>query len=360
MQEQPLIPDPEPFIMPNQLYPPLDDGTYITNTPQVVEEAERIVRAVDVPADEGDVRAITYHNRRLIDAARGGIHRFNIGLPLVDQYMPGPAPGQVAALVGASQTGKSMLINQLLSTHRERRALYMSYEMSHRQVILRLLAHHFNYNYSNILSAYEEQDKSIRDERLDRLQLALNKLEEEYPSFDVTYTPRSPSQMADELNRFKELYGGMPELLIIDSFNRVPEEQYASEGWRGSREKFVELASLASGLNMAIWVIHHTNKSNGASWMVPSEQSLQDAGMAEIDLVLGVHTPWRDPKLAMAVPAPVEEQMRELYFNIIKDRETGRYIPANANVRYRITGSLRFAPPDITWPVPHAGGKAPY
>lgn len=266
----------------------------------------------------------------LCEYAIGDFHRTRMGLPLIDDTIGGPAPGELLTITGRSFTGKSIVAQNVVLNNPGVPSLFFSLEMPANQALIRLYAMWSGVDSREIQKAID--NGTIPDN--------LYGLADHFPYHRVVDTPGlSLDRMSDYVKSFEDDVQKKLEFVIVDYLELLGRDrsQAAVEGVQNS---VVAVREWGREHNLRVFLIHQANMSTNI-WEPPTENSPRYAGMAQSDFLLGVWRPHRDPNL----DTPSRQYLgNKFHINVLKNRA---YFESLDLVEYTCHPSLRLIEGDV-------------
>lgn len=251
------------------------------------------------------------------------LQRVRTGLASIDIITEGPAAGEIFTFLGRSFSGKSQVATNIMANNPQLPLIFFSLEMPARQAISRLYA-----TYSHI--DHQEVFRQMSDGRLPEF---FEDLADKIPQQVIVDKDLSLGDMSAYIEQYEHYYEKRPAAVIIDYLELIQGEE--GEGnWR-TEYTAKALKSWARQEKAAVFLLHQTNRTEPI-WEPPSEDSARGAGYTESDVVIGLWTPDRNPKLD---PYDAAVLRNEVHFNVLKNRITGR--TTYKALRYKLDDDLR-------------------
>lgn len=255
------------------------------------------------------------------------------GIPSLDLITEGPAPGEVFMVMGRSFTGKSLVATNLMVNNVQFGGIFFSLEMPARQAIQRLYATWAGVDHREVQA----------QTRQNRLPHHLDLMGEELAKqVVVDQAALSLGDMSAYLSSYDSYFGERPRFVVIDYLELIGGSKNTAEGWVRTEATASSLKDWAKDEAMPVFVLHQTNKQE-KEYAPPTADSARGAGYTEADCVVGMWNPGRNPEIS-----PPERMMLDghIYFNVLKNRVTGRLTRHDAPIRTLLREDLRLV--DLT------------
>ena len=264
----------------------------------------------------------------LAEYAISPVKRIGTGLPLIDQTIGGPAPGEVGLIVGRSFTGKSIVLQNIVYNNPDIPSIFFSLEMPMEQVIMRMYSMWDNVDARKVQLAID--NKLIPDN--------VYGIVDAFPKHIVVDSPGiSLDRMAEHLSIYAKECGERPHLVLLDYVELVGRDRTQDTG-QGVENIVVALKNWAKDQKVAVWAVHQANMSTKL-WEPVTEDSARYAGFAQCDFMIGVWRPHKDPQASDADRRFLEDKFA---LNVLKNRALFESLD---RVLYKITPSLRLVEP---------------
>ena len=245
-----------------------------------------------------------------------------LGLPVIDEYMRGIAPGEVCEVMARTGVGKTaFLLNVIRNVIGRQRVpvLFFSLEQPLAQIYERTVQ----------ISSEEPGFRVEQGYFQDKAATTLHTLTKQY--YDKLYVVDEDMLTYEELKQFidvatQEKIGQAPSLVCVDYLGRM-------KGGRGNAyEVTSELArllkKLAKELDIALLYLHQTSRAGGTGAQEISLDMGRDSGVIEeaADFIIGM---WRPDMLKAETQDSDEEKM---VISLLKNRK-GRVGRLNATFK---------------------------
>ncbi len=252
--------------------------------------------------------------------------RVRTGMKSIDLITEGPAEGEVFTFLGRSFSGKSMVATNIMANNPNLSIVFFSLEMPARQAIMRLYSTVYRLDAQDVFK--QVSAGSLPD--------MFDELADYLPHQIIIADDLALGDMSMYLMQYEEYYGQRPAAVIIDYLELIK----ADEGEGNWRTEYIAkaLKAWARKEAVAVFLLHQTNRIEKV-WDPPSEDSARSAGYTEADVVVGMWVPGRDPNLQMFDAQALQGQV---YFNVLKNRITGRVTDYAHPLRYKLDDDLRF------------------
>lgn len=190
-----------------------------------------------------------------------------------------PRRGQVLAIVGQPNAGKSMLALKYVVDH-NLPTLYVSADTDEDTTLHRSLAMLTGNRVDDIEDTFEQGAGELYLgvlDRIDRVQF----------TFDPTPTMED---IALQVSAFDEVYGRPPELIVIDNLLNIYTGGESAGSWAGMVEVSQFLHNLARRSEGAVWILHHTNEGGSPRFPPPRSAIINKVShLPELILSVALH-----------------------------------------------------------------------
>lgn len=238
--------------------------------------------------------------------------RIRIGLPTLDNYIDGPAAGEVYNIVGRSYAGKSMLGLNIMRNNPDTGGVFFSLEMPARMAVQRLYC----------------MVTGVEHEVLHR-QVTSNSLPDQFLAFAdglprhivVDDNDLGLNGMSLYCEHYEAYYGERPSFVVMDYLELIGGAKASGEGLTRVEAVAGMVKSWAKDEHMPVFVLHQTNKSE-KDYHPPTKDSPRYGGYTEADVMVGMWQTSTDPDLSEAERSAEEGKV---YFNVLKNRVTGQF-----------------------------------
>ena len=236
------------------------------------------------------------------------MQRVRTGLTSIDIISEGPAAGEIFTFLGRSYSGKSMVATNIMANNATLPLIFFSLEMPARQAISRLYATHEHIDHRAV---FDQMSNGTLPDWFETLA-------EKIPQQIIVADDLSLGDMSAYNEQFEAFHNTRPAAVIIDYLELILAEE--GEGNWKTEYTAKQLKRWSREQDVAVFLLHQTNRTEPV-WEAPTEDSARSAGYTESDVVIGMWTPSRDPKMEWTQARSLEGQV---HFNVLKNRITGR------------------------------------
>lgn len=261
----------------------------------------------------------------LYDFAERPIKRIGTGFKAVDELIGGPAPGEVAMVLGRSYAGKSLIGQNIIVSNATVPSVFFSLEMPAAQAVMRMYSLWTDEPANNIQRAAEAG----------RLPNDVYDMAFAFPHHEICDEPgMSLFDMSEYIGKYEARHKLRPEFIVIDYLELLGGAKGNGEGLLATESQITNLKDWAKREQMRVFVLHQTNRKE-PKWLPPTADSARWGGYTESDFVIGLWRPEWDPALTWKEKAAMNNLV---CLNVLKNRAYG--IDAE-EIRYRLQPSLR-------------------
>jgi replicative DNA helicase len=200
--------------------------------------------------------------------------RIHLGIPKIDQELRGIAPGEMSIMLGFAHGGKTLVLLNALRENRDKHvAMFIPDEP--RQLVLTKLAciHHR-------IDARELEARIALDDQ-DAINLLRQTAEEDFPNLAVFDQPLNASDMERAYNELCDLWGRVPELVVVDYLDLV-------EAGETVPDKATFLKGFGRRHDIPLLVLHQTSRTAGADGKKMTMSSGAYGGEQQATSIIGV------------------------------------------------------------------------
>jgi replicative DNA helicase len=222
---------------------------------------------------------------------RGSSTSVSTGLYRLDEGIGGLYPGELIILAARPSIGKSAMGAQIAASNaqRNRPVLFVSLEMTGRDLALRALAGHLNCDVRQIRSG------RMRPDEWDRANNHADSIANE--PFHLWTSRRATTAKIRAAARVQRSTGGL-DLLVVDYIGLIAAEDPRKPRWEQISQASSDFKSLAMELQIPVLLLCQLGRA--AEKEVPRLDHLRDSGSIEqdADVVLLLHRESRDSEIA--------------------------------------------------------------
>lgn len=193
------------------------------------------------------------------------LQRVPTGINIIDQWCGGGLrPKQLGIIVGVTGHGKSATLVNIadrMARNEDKKVWLVTNELSLFELTERILSRISGINIEHIMNA-----PAMGLGRLHR-QWTMNRFDKKLMITDYMRPPISSLDLEEEMLRNKNLYGFLPDILVLDFMERMyPDPTRKGRGTKGNEEwinlQFIaqDLISMAKRYNLIIWTAVQTNR----------------------------------------------------------------------------------------------------
>lgn len=264
--------------------------------------------------------------------------RVGTGLKLIDDLIGGPAPGELAMVLGRSYAGKSLMGQNIIMNNPTVPSIFFSMEMPETMAIARMYSIWTNEDATDVQRAAETA--TLPNDVWD--------MAVAFPHHEIIDTPSlGTDQMSAHLDRFEQYHKVRPEFVVIDYLELLGGAKVSGEGMLAVEAQVTRLKNWAKTEAMRVWVLHQTNRVE-PRWLPPTADSARWGGYTESDFVVGMWRPHWDPSIKNYWEKV--EMTNLVCFNVTKNRAYGKDAD---ELRYRLLPSLRLEEDTYQHPKDH-------
>lgn len=266
----------------------------------------------------------------LADYTFGEYHRTRFGLPTLDSVIGGPAPGEVATIIGRSFTAKSILAQNIVLNNPQVPSIFFSLEMPANQALIRLFAMFKNVDVKQVQAVIDR--RHLPDDLYD--------LVEGFPKHRIVDVPDiDAGRMSMVIDQYEDEVGHKVEFAMLDYLELMGRDPNEEKG-TAVEGAFVGVRAWARERNVRLFLIHQGNMSTKV-WEPPTADSPRYAGMAQSDFLVGLWRPHKDPQM---MDSEKRYYRNKLMLNVLKNRV---YFEEIDKLMLTITPSLRLVEGDV-------------
>lgn len=270
--------------------------------------------------------------------------RVGTGFPLIDELIGGPAPGEIAMVLGRSYAGKSLMGQNIILNNPTVPSIFFSLEMPTTQAIARMFS----------IWADEPATKVQRAAETGSLPNTVWDMVAAFPFHQIIDEPSvTLDRMSFYVEKYTEEHEIRPEFVVIDYLELLGGAKNSGDGMLATEAQASRLKDWAKRESMRVFFLHQTNRQE-PKWLPPTADSARWGGYTESDFVIGMWRPHWNPSMDYWEKLEAADLV---CFNVLKNRAYGKDAE---ELRYRLTPSLRLevdgnqrsadTPRDITVP----------
>jgi replicative DNA helicase len=253
-------------------------------------------------------------------ASKRPTRRIPTGFAIIDKMTGGGVgAGEVCLVIGKSGSGKSLVGQNIVEANLDKAGVFFSLEMPGMLCFARSLAQYTGIDYFQVFDTMNQEGELNEKlvEKMGEWQEAHEKM------YLVTRSTLTLDEMSSVLAECEEKLGEKPAYCVIDYLELVGVEGGSGEAIENVTNVAQRLKAWAKQHNIAVYVLHQTNKSlrHGDA---PDEESARYGGFTEADVVIGVWRPHRwaphDKKRPPMSELTTEALKNWIAVNVIKNR----------------------------------------
>ena len=224
------------------------------------------------------VRPLSEIGDSLIDALQVE-QGLNLGLPQIDVLTRGFRPTDLVLITGFATSGKTQLVNTMLTNARDKRIIFFSLDDPAELILAKLVAMQSGVSSERIEQRIGEGDAAT-------IRLVLETARDAFPNLLIVDESLSIDQMIEAISEAEQVWGDSPDAVIIDYVEMIPHPSVDT----GQRVKLLlnQLKVWANQATYPLIVVHQGTRSNAKPGEPVTLLSLGFSGEQQATLVLGV------------------------------------------------------------------------
>lgn len=247
-----------------------------------------------IPEDNGRtykyVRPFCTTYDSIIDALENPESRILLGLPAVDVLTRGFGPKELVLVSGFAHSGKTQLINTMITHNLDRRILFFSMDDPAEMILLKLTCMTSGFNADILERRIRQGDETAKVE----LKTAAVDTFKNLIVVDESLGLSAMTQAVDEATAY---WGAPPECIIIDYLELLQGNSFSDDASANVKGKSQALKRWVKDRDCPVVVVHQATRSKGAPGQAITMLSMAYGGEQEATMVIGVRRKRDDQSL---------------------------------------------------------------
>ena len=226
----------------------------------------------------------------IVDALENPDSRIMLGLPAIDVLTRGFGPKELIMVSGFAHSGKTQLINTMISQNLDKRILFFSMDDPAEMILMKLTCMTSGYSADvlerRIRQGDEEAKVTLKTAAVDTFQNLI-----------VVDESLGLSAMSKAVKEATAYWGAAPECIIIDYLELMQGNSFSDDASANVKAKSQALKRWVKDQDAPVVVVHQATRSKGAPGQAITMLSMAYGGEQEATMVIGVRRKRDDQSL---------------------------------------------------------------